>query len=1125
MATPSVQLWIPPDAVCNYDEDRVRGRLTVECQSASWVVPRLVPARLQAEICFPSTDGRTRAPLHLCAGQVLHVPIVSTPAEFCRYLNDVQSAEIHVKDLDKFANETFASGILFLDGLVANSSKAVSLPVHSGTGRCVGHIELMVQASFHSLLSDCGMNSAEIVAFGACGAELTATTNAMGEDILDQIEDEAHKATGTIQRKTLHIGQIFPVATAAASRRPWQAIGAFRQLDQNRSGKIDSEDSVRLICQILPCQLSPSQEYYLRFMLDASGLKEFKFQDLLSEIQDCQDTVLSSASPGTQAWSLLSNAAFDLQQRSLDLGKMFRQQSMLEKLQLGDVISIMAELVCKWDRRVQRLLLVQMYQMFPDLTDEISLTEVKHVCRAIIMLQSQPRNQARTKYGLERRHRMSHAQDGGSIEGLRLNEDTCEGQNEVAGRLQIHSCRDRCGYTTVDGTPSHGAEAIAQSRLTAARHCIRSQQRTTDTFETQYNEICSLLATCRLPTPGSRNFHRHTSVARAQASDAAQVTDGTPEKPEGGSTRQLPVGEDAVYRIRREDLVSAQVKTGDHESTSRDKAIALLMTRALYLKHLLAELSASVLTEGMIYSLRDGKVDQEGRSSGSPATERVQDVADLAALRALTAFACPAVCSESVQYDSQEPMACTESGTENAVKPAEAGQAQASHQHVPLHHDGTGSHASDASDQAHTHRAHTHSSSHRRGGVDVKVHLSVSRVSDLVLSESAKLLMQHARAPGLWLAWRVPGSDGVRPWLQLMNFQRALQCRHSTEEVNSAASCEVFLSLSSLRAIQALGHALTIQCELWLVDGANPNIALKDCQTVLMGILSVPLRLRVSELDTAVLANGVHRFRNVLEGFEGAKIELCITAPAEHAALLKDVLPGLPVAGSALVGIHHDVMVAAHDPHVTSFHGQAKAETHAAASNLMINHEFKVHIISIQQLPGSSRNKSWPPTVARYLKYMFPCDDQALYTQDIPVQVAHKFEDATFALHRIGLPKGALILEHLVQESTVDAQDSACLNFEVYDCFDEDTGVEDFVCFKGQLPVRDILGSADVDAADHAQVARCVEAHSNSADILTSNNRFVVTLSASGGRYDCFDSNPPLVTVDVQYTCEAFRSD
>lgn len=73
-------------------------------------------------------------------------------------------------------------------------------------------------------------------------------------------------------------------------------------------------------------------------MLDGSGTKEFTFQQFISALQDCRDALLQYAGSGSQHCSQLSNVAFDLQQRSLELGKMFRQQSMTENLHMRDIV-------------------------------------------------------------------------------------------------------------------------------------------------------------------------------------------------------------------------------------------------------------------------------------------------------------------------------------------------------------------------------------------------------------------------------------------------------------------------------------------------------------------------------------------------------------------------------------------------------------------------------------------------------------------------------------------------------------------------------------------------------------------------------------------------------------------
>lgn len=308
---------------------------------------------------------------------------------------------------------------------------------------------------------------------------------------------------------------------------------------------------------------------------------------------------------------------------------------------------------------------------------------------------------------------------------------------------------------------------------------------------------------------------------------------------------------------------------------------------------------------------------------------------------------------------------------------------------------------------------------------------------------------------------------------------------------------QVLLTLPSLRAIKALGHPLMMQFELWLLDGPDPNVAMKRQTNALVGLLSVPLSLHISDSGVAVLASGVYCFRNVLEGFAAAKVELHVIAAAEDAALLRAVLPGSPDHETLSVRCEaSDLVGDPIDPIGRCVQVQLEADHDTDVPALTMNHEFKVHILSVQQLPAGKDGVQHSP-VARYLKcglslcylmwygyarpalctcgclghsewcrYKFPCDDQALYTQDIPVERAHEFEDATFALHRIGLPQGAPILQHLVQGSGSDMQEPACLEFEVYDCFEEGTDKDDIVCFKGKFPVSRVLDAASVEKAD-----------------------------------------------------------
>ena len=98
-------------------------------------------------------------------------------------------------------------------------------------------------------------------------------------------------------------------------------------------------------------------------------------------------------------------------------------------------------------------------------------------------------------------------------------------------------------------------------------------------------------------------------------------------------------------------------------------------------------------------------------------------------------------------------------------------------------------------------------------------------------------------------------------------------------------------------------------------------------------------------------------------------------------------------------------------------------------------------------------------------RYSFPCDSQALYTQDVPVQACTEFEEATFAQHKISLPHGTTILEHLRQQSPEHCDDPS-LSFEVFDCYDDGDEVEDEVCLLGRLPLKSLLQSMESEVVN-----------------------------------------------------------
>jgi hypothetical protein len=102
-------------------------------------------------------------------------------------------------------------------------------------------------------------------------------------------------------------------------------------------------------------------------------------------------------------------------------------------------------------------------------------------------------------------------------------------------------------------------------------------------------------------------------------------------------------------------------------------------------------------------------------------------------------------------------------------------------------------------------------------------------------------------------------------------------------------------------------------------------------------------------------------------------------------------------------------------------------------------------------------------------RYTFPCDTQALYTQDMPVQGHSVFEESTFAQHKISLPIDKSILDHFTEQGPQDNREP-CLTFELYDCFDDTLECEDVVYLKGKLPIRSLLHSVDFDVGKWQEV-------------------------------------------------------
>ena len=92
-------------------------------------------------------------------------------------------------------------------------------------------------------------------------------------------------------------------------------------------------------------------------------------------------------------------------------------------------------------------------------------------------------------------------------------------------------------------------------------------------------------------------------------------------------------------------------------------------------------------------------------------------------------------------------------------------------------------------------------------------------------------------------------------------------------------------------------------------------------------------------------------------------------------------------------------------------------------------------------------------------RYTFPCETQALYTQDVSVVASAPFEESAFALHRIELPARASLAEHLRPQAQCDGVTcEAGLLFELFNCFED--GSEDEILAIGSLPMDAVLEAA-----------------------------------------------------------------
>lgn len=180
---------------------------------------------------------------------------------------------------------------------------------------------------------------------------------------------------------------------------------------------------------------------------------------------------------------------------------------------------------------------------------------------------------------------------------------------------------------------------------------------------------------------------------------------------------------------------------------------------------------------------------------------------------------------------------------------------------------------------------------------------------------------------------------------------------------------QVPLALSRLRSAATLGQQLCLQCELWLLRGQDSMHALSQASlSLLIGLCSIPLQHHVSERSVVELTRGCHTLQNVLEGWDGAKLEVQLSSGLEIADDLKAILPRMPSPQVELP--ESAALVAA--PCATCAHSPNEDAAVVQAQPGLVHHAFEVHMLSMNDMPEPVPTAGNAGPVARYLKCDLP---------------------------------------------------------------------------------------------------------------------------------------------------------
>ena len=135
--------------------------------------------------------------------------------------------------------------------------------------------------------------------------------------------------------------------------------------------------------------------------------------------------------------------------------------------------------------------------------------------------------------------------------------------------------------------------------------------------------------------------------------------------------------------------------------------------------------------------------------------------------------------------------------------------------------------------------------------------------------------------------------------------------------------------------------------------------------SLLIGLCSVPLQYHVPENGVVKLTRGCQTLLNVLEGWDGAKLEVQLSSGLEIADDLQSILPKMPSPQAKLP--QHAAVVAAHTVARVPSPNEDAAVVQALPD--LIHHAFEVHMLSMNDIPAPVPTAgSAAAPVARYLK-------------------------------------------------------------------------------------------------------------------------------------------------------------